>query len=281
VTTETATGSLPALNDGEFGLFQRLIQREAGIHLADVKKPLLVSRLSRRLRELGLDSFGAYYRRVEEDAEERVRMLDRVTTNKTQFFRDPTQFEFVEKIVLPEWAASTPPRRRVRAWSAGCSTGEEAYTLGAVLFSHAPAEAGWTIDILGTDISTRVLEHARRAVWPLERSAEIPPQYLNPHFLKGYGAQEGNMTAGAALRKVTRFERGNLADEREWPSGTFDLIFCRNVLIYFTPVTKARVVEGLLGRLAPGGYLFLGHAESLNVMEHRIRSVGPTVYRRP
>ena len=109
MTAETP-GSLPSLNDGEFGLFQRLIQREAGIHLADVKKPLLVSRLSRRLRELGLDSFGAYYRRVENDAEERLRMLDRVTTNKTQFFRDPTQFEFVEKIVLPEWAAAAPPR---------------------------------------------------------------------------------------------------------------------------------------------------------------------------
>jgi len=281
MSAEAATGELPRLSDGEFGLFQRMIQREAGIHLADIKKPLLVSRLSRRLRELGLTSFGAYYRRIEADADERACMLDRVTTNKTQFFREPAQFEFIEKTVLPEWAGSAVPRRRVRAWSAGCSTGEEAYTLGAVLLAHLPADAGRTLEILGTDISTRVLQQARLGTWPLERSAEIPSHYLRSFFLKGYGSQDGSMKAGPDLRRLVRFERGNLVDERDWPSGTFDLIFCRNVLIYFTPATKARVIEALLGRLAPGGYLFLGHAESLNVQAHRVRSVGPTVYRRP
>jgi chemotaxis protein methyltransferase CheR len=266
------------LSDQEFALFQALIQREAGIFLSPVKKPLLVGRLSRRLRDLGLPSFGAYYRRVRQDPEERVRMLDRVSTNKTQFFREPAQFEFLERVVLPSWSASPRPRR-LRAWSAGCSTGEEAYTLAATLLAQLPAPRR-DVDIVGTDISTRVLDKARTAVWPLAKAAEIPPAHLRAFFLKGCGSQEGLMKAGPALREVVRFERRNLVDEDEALPGPFDLIFCRNVLIYFDAATKARVLDALLARLAPDGYLFLGHAESLPAGARRALHVGPTVYQR-
>jgi chemotaxis protein methyltransferase CheR len=280
ILVEEEPDSAPALSDLEFGLFQRMIRWEAGIHLSDLKKPLLVSRLGNRLRELGLRSFGAYYRRVQRDPEERVHMLDRVSTNKTEFFRQPAQFEFIERVILREWAAAPVPRRRpVRAWSAGCSTGQEAYTLAAVLLTHLPPASAVGLEIVGTDISTRVLESARQAVWPLEDSADIPPRFLG-HFLKGHGAREGSFKAGPELRRHVRFEHGNLVDEATWPAHSFDLIFCRNVLIYFDAPTKARVLDGLLQRLEPDGHLFLGHAESLNLLGPHARSVGPTIYRR-
>jgi chemotaxis protein methyltransferase CheR len=266
------------LSDHEFSLFQALIQREAGIFLSPVKKPLLVGRLGRRVRDLGLPSFGAYYRRLQQDPDERVRMLDRVSTNKTHFFREPAQFAFLER-TLPLLTAAPRPRR-VRAWSAGCSTGEEAYSLAAVLLAHLPAEPRWEVEIVGTDISTRVLDKARAAVWPLPKSLEVPPDYLRAYFLKGHGSQEGLMKAGPALRGTVRFERRNLVEPEKAPAGPFDLIFCRNVLIYFEAATKARVLESLLARLSPEGYLFLGHAESLQSLTRRAASVGPTVYQR-
>jgi chemotaxis protein methyltransferase CheR len=267
------------LSDHEFALFQALIQREAGIFLSPVKKPLLVGRLGRRVRDLGLPSFGAYYRRLKEDPQERIDMLDRVSTNKTHFFREPAQFTFLEHQALPALAAAARGRR-LRAWSAGCSSGEEAYSLAAVLLAHLPPEARCEVEIVGTDISTRVLERARAAVWPLAKSLEVPQAYLRAFFLKGHGSQEGLMKAGPALRHAVHFERRNLVEPDQAPPGPFDLIFCRNVLIYFDAATKAQVLESLLGRLAPEGYLFLGHAESLQGLTRRAASVGPTVYRR-
>jgi chemotaxis protein methyltransferase CheR len=270
---------LPVLTDQEFALFQALIRREAGIYLSEAKKALLVGRLTRRLRELNLASFSAYYRRLKEDPEERVRLIDRVSTNETHFFRERRQFEFLERQVLPGWAASRTRPRRVRAWSAGCSTGEEAYSLAAVLLARLPPDPPWSVEIVASDISTRVLEKGRAAVWPIEKAAEIPKPYLTAFFLKGYDSQEGRMKAGPALRDAVCFERRNLVED-EPPPGAFDLVFCRNVLIYFDAPTKARVLARLLAHLAPDGYLFLGHAESLNMLSQPVRSVGPTVYQR-
>jgi chemotaxis protein methyltransferase CheR len=277
-----ADGFVPvAITPREFALFQSLILREAGIYLSEAKQALVVGRLARRLRALGLRSFAASHAVVREDEAERVRMLDCISTNETHFFREPRQFEFLERTVFPDWesrAAAGLRARRVRAWSAGCSTGEEPYSLAMALLERFPPSAGWEIDILATDLSTRVLERARAAVWPMSKASEIPPRHLKAFMLRGVGSQQGRLKAGPEIRALVRFERLNLNDDGEAAPGPFDLVFCRNVLIYFDAPSKRRVVHRLLERLAPEGYLFLGHAESLTGLTERARSVGPTVY---
>ncbi|HEX8441970.1 protein-glutamate O-methyltransferase CheR [Archangium sp.] len=271
----------PPLSEREFSAYQRLVYREAGIWLAPAKKALLVGRLSRRLRELGGLSFGAYLSRVGEDEAERVRMLDALCTHETHFFREPRHFQLLEQEVLPGWRAQGHTGggegRRVRVWSAGCSTGEEPFSLAMVLRHHLPANEGWEIDITATDLSTRILERARQATWPLDKAGEIPKNYLRAYMLKGTGSQEGRMKAGPELRALVRFQRVNL-NEGHGVVGRFDLIFCRNVLIYFDAASKARAVERLLGHLSPQGLLFLGHSESLTGLGWRVRTVMPTVY---
>ena len=285
MTRDATSAGLPAsspprISAKEFALFRDLIHRESGIFLSEAKKALVVGRLGRRLRQLGLSSLGDYYRLAEGDEEERVRMLDCICTNETHFFREPRQFAFLEQQVFPEWAAraaaGTP--RRIRVWSAACSTGEEPYSLAMTLLAHFPPSSGWTLEILASDLSTRVLDQARAGVWSIEKAREIPERYLKAFMLRGTGPQQGVMKAGLAVRSLLRFQRVNLNLDRYPVSGPFDLVFCRNVLIYFDVASKMRVVNRLLDLLAPGGYLFLGHAESLTGLSDRGRSVGPTVY---
>ena len=268
------------LSARDFQLFQRLIHREAGIHLVESKRVLVEGRLSRRLRELALD-FRGYYALLETDEAERVRLVDAISTNETHFFREPRQFDFLESRVFPEWAARAAAgrmSRRVRVWSAACSTGEEPYSVAMSFLACFPSGSGWEIDVLATDISTRVLDRARSALYALDKSKEIPPRYLKAFMLKGTGEQEGWMKAGPEIRSVVRFGRVNLNDDALAVTGQFDLILCRNVLIYFDAPSKARVVERLLERLDVRGYLFLGHAEAMLGTSHKTRSVGPTVY---
>jgi chemotaxis protein methyltransferase CheR len=268
------------VSDHDFARFQALIHREAGIWLAPVKKALLVGRLSRRLRDLGLTSFGDYYERVVEDEVERVRMLDAICTNETHFFREPRHFDFLAERVFPRWreeADAGRRPRRARVWSAACSTGEEPYSLAMSLLAAFPS--GWDLEVLASDLSTKVLARAGDAVWPIEKAKEIPEAYRKAYMLRGYGTQEGLMKAGPEIREIVKLARVNLVGE-PWPAGPFDLIFCRNVLIYFDRPTKARVVERLLERLDPRGFLFLGHAESLGGLAGGARSVVATVYTR-
>jgi chemotaxis protein methyltransferase CheR len=262
------------ITDHEFARFQALVQKETGIQLPESKRLLLVGRLARRLRALKLDSFESYYRRVVADGGELRCMIDHVSTNETHFFREPRQFEFLERVLLPAWAAGERPRR-ARVWSTACSTGEEPYSLAMSLLAQLP---GWDVDVLASDISVRVLEAARAAVWPIEKSRQIPERHLKAFMLRGTGEHQGYMKAAPELRAVVRLQRVNLHGEWDGIEGAFDLIFCRNVLIYFSPEGRAAVVNRLLGRLAPGGHLFLGHAETLNGITDRLRSVGPSVY---
>jgi chemotaxis protein methyltransferase CheR len=284
----TLSGTEPALaverksrtlTTREFKLFQELVYRQAGIFLSDAKRSLLVGRLSRRLRELGIDSFGEYYRYVtKEDAAEGVRMLDCICTNETQFFREGRQFDFVEERV-PELRAKTAARgRRIRVWSAACSTGEEPYSLAMMLLTHFPPDSGWQVEILASDLSTRALARAREGVWPVEKAREIPKPFLKRFMLRGTRSQDGKMKAGPEIRSAVRFERINLNDEGYAVKGPFDLVFCRNVLIYFDAQSKLRVIRNLLRHMAGGGYLFLGHSESLLGIDQAVRRVGPTVY---
>ncbi len=259
--------------------FQAVILRESGIALSDAKKALLAGRLSRRLRELGLDSFEEYLGRVEASADERVRMLDAIATNETRFFREPGQFEFLKERVLPDWlenASQGKRPHRVRIWSAGCSTGEEPFSLAMLLASFFPRT--WDLEVWATDLSTKALACARSGVWPLERSREIPPALLKAFMLRGTGPEDGKMKAGPELRALVRFERLNLAGENWPPDGPFDAILCRNVLIYFDAAGKRRAVSRLLDRLAPGGFFFVGHAETLNGITDRVRPLMPSVY---
>ncbi len=271
----------PDLPDRVFQGYQRLIYREAGIYLGPTKKALLMGRLSRRLRELGCASFSAYLELVEEDQAERLRLLDAICTHETRFFREPRHFEFLEQEVLPRWRAqghSGTGVRKVRVWSAGCSTGEEAFTTAMVLRLHLPAEEGWQIEIVATDLSTRILERARQTLWSVERAQEIPTRYLKAFMLRGTGSQEGKMKAGPELRTLVRFQRLNLNEERFPDLGRFDLLFCRNVFIYFDAASKTRALDRLLDHLSPQGFLFVGHAESLGGLTQRLKLVQSTIY---
>jgi chemotaxis protein methyltransferase CheR len=266
----------------DFARFQALIYREAGIWLAPHKTALLSGRLARRVRELGLASFADYYRHVTEaDRGEMVALLDAVATNETHFFREPAHFDLLTSTVIPAWKAEAEAGRRpkrVRAWSAACSTGQEPYTLAMVLLEQLGPGEGWEVEIVATDLSTRALARARAADWPVELAREIPPRHLKRWMLRGTGEQQGRMKAGPELRAAVRFARVNLNDER-WPvAGAFDLVFCRNVLIYFDAESKRRAVDRLLDRVAPGGLFFVGHSESLASVTRRVRAVAPTVY---
>jgi chemotaxis protein methyltransferase CheR len=273
---------VPVLSDREFEGFQGFIHREAGIWLGPAKKALLVGRLGRRVRELRLESFGAYRRVAETDAAERVHLLDCITTNETRFFREPRQFEFLAGEVVPRLvaaAAAGERPRRIRAWSAACSTGEEPYSIAMTLLTHCPPAAGWQIEVLATDLSTRVLATARAGVWPMEDAAQIPEECRKRFMLRGVRSREGTMKARPELLDVVKFERLNLAAPEYPVSGRFDLVFCRNVLIYFDPAGKERVLGRLRERTAPGGFLFLGHAESMG-QAPGWRSARPNVYAR-
>ncbi len=260
-----------------FRLYQALVYREAGINLSDQKRALLVGRIGPRLRTLSLPSFEAYYDLVTADRDELVRMLDAVCTNETHFFREPKQFAFLENELIPSWrhAAEAGHRRReVRVWSAGCSTGEEPYSIGMSLLAHLP---DWKHEIVATDLSTKALDRAKGGIWPMERLAQIPAHYRKPFLLRGVGLKEGYFAARDELHSLIRFGRVNLHHESYPVVGKFDAIFCRNVLIYFDAETKRRIIHRLLDRLEPHGLLFLGHSESLNQFD-RVRSAGPTVY---
>lgn len=245
--------------------FQTLIHEESGIWLGEHKKALLTGRLGRRLRELGVKSFENYYRLAAESAEERAILLNLITTNETRFFRDPQQFRHLEQVIVPLWKQEAEIGNRaqtVNVWSAGCSTGEEPFSIAMALREHLPVESRWHLRILGTDISTRVLEKCRQATWPMERAKEIPLLWLKRYMLRGTGVQEGWMRARPAIESLLQFEYLNLNSASFNLETKFDLIFCRNVLMYFSPATKTRVLEKLFAHLAPGGRLFLSPAES-------------------
>jgi chemotaxis protein methyltransferase CheR len=271
------------LSDVEFARFRELIRREAGIHLSDAKQPLLVGRLSRRLRELGLRSFGDYYHLAVEDAAERTRLIDAICTHETRFFREPAQFEYLDRVVLPRWRAEADAGRRprrVRVWSAACSSGEEPYSLAMLLRAHCPADRGWYVEIVASDLSTRILAHARAAEYRAERLGDIPEAYRRRFVATAPSGDPDRFVIAPVARDVVRFERLNLTAPDLPLAGRFDLVFCRNVLIYFEAETKAAVALRVFDRVAPGGYLFLGHAESLNGLVEHSRPVIPTVYPR-
>ncbi len=265
-----------AISDQEFALFQRLIYRIAGISLSDAKKVLLVGRLARRLRACGLASFGEYYRLLAsgEHGEELQTMVDLLTTNETYFFREPKHFDFLRERII----AGRADQRPFRVWSAASSSGEEAFSIAMTLAEALP-QSPW--EVVGSDISTQVLAKAASGHYPLARTEGIAPAYMQKYCLKGVRAHAGTLLICAELRRRVSFHQINLTHPVDAPIGDFDVIFLRNVMIYFDHATKARVVHNLLPRLKPGGYLIIGHSETLNGITDRVVTVQPTIYRKP
>lgn len=270
------------LSDKEFELFRTLIWKESGISLGPNKKEFLRTRLLPRLRALGCRTFRQYYRWVLTDADmvELMHLLDAISTNLTSFFREAGHFSFLADRALPELLGSTqPPQPRcLRAWSAGCSTGEEAYSLAITLAEYACQAPSLTIKVLGTDISGRVLTLARRGVYPKERLGGVSAEILRRYFQRGVGRQAGYLRVKSELAGLVTFARHNVL--QEMPFRALDLIFCRNVLIYFARQDQHQVVERFCRVLAPQGYLFVGHSESLAGLHPRLRYLRPAVYQR-
>jgi len=269
------------LSERDFLRFSRLVHEQAGINLHQGKKELLRARLAKRIRELGFESFSRYYHHVVTDdtGEELVQMLDCIATNLTRFFREEAHFEFLEELVYPEFRQAVKVEKRepvLRIWSAACSTGEEPYSIAM----HAMDRLSAKVHVLATDISTRALQKASEGIYPSNRLSEIPPRMQNRFFLKGHGPREGFVRVRPEIRSCVTFRRHNLMEpppvQRE-----MDVIFCRNVLIYFDRATQKHVVENICQVLRPGGYLFVGHAESLNGAVPQLRYVRPAVYRKP
>ncbi|WP_313952156.1 protein-glutamate O-methyltransferase [Accumulibacter sp.] len=264
------------ITDQEFALFQRLIYKIAGINLADSKKVLLVGRLQKRLRERQLDSFGDYYRLLDSGRhpDELQTMVDLLTTNETYFFREPRHFDFLRDEVL----ATRRPGERFRIWSAASSSGEEAYSMAMVIAESLP-HASW--EVFASDISTRVLAAAREGRYPRNRNEGIPAACMRKYCLQESGAGSDSLLIAPVIRQKVRFAQVNLTQSISPGIGSFDVIFLRNVLIYFDSETKRKVVANLLPRLLPGGYLVVGHSESLNGISDRLSAVRPTIYRKP
>jgi chemotaxis protein methyltransferase CheR len=281
--TLAKTRPLKALQARDFRALAELVYRQAGIHLADSKHALVEARLARRIRELGLSSYQAYVQFVLSAADEAelVGLLDCITTNETHFFREPRQFAFLEDVVFPRWqerAASKAMPKRLRVWSAACSSGEEPYSLAMSLLRAFPQSSGWQVEVLASDLSTRMLARAREATWPLEKAREIPQPLLRQFMLRGMGPEEGKLRCSAELRQSVHFFRHNLNQPAFDVPQDLDLIFCRNVFIYFDHKSKVRAVDALLDRLGPNGYLFIGQSETLHAITPRVRLEAPSVY---
>ncbi|MEC4889553.1 MAG: protein-glutamate O-methyltransferase CheR [Nitrospira sp.] len=266
------------ISPDEFQRFRTLIYDESGISLSEQKKSLLASRLSKRLRDLGLDTFSDYYEKVtlETSREEFTRMLDLISTNKTDFFREPKHFDFLRDRILPELTQL----KRVRIWSSASSTGEEPYTIAMTLYDGVQNPSQWDFKILASDLSTRVLAKAASGTYDEERVRDVPEEIVKRHFLRGRGESAGMLKVKPHLADMIRFRRINLMDDQFPIKSPLDLIFCRNVMIYFDRPTQEKLVNKFHRYLKPGGYLFIGHSESLQWVTHPFKTLAPTIYQK-
>ncbi len=263
------------LKEEEFHQFRSWLHRTAGINLSPAKKPLVSGRLSKRLKHYKLSSYGEYFRLITHasQTEELQVALDLLTTNETYFFREPKHFDFLNSEVLPHAKPGLP----FRLWSAASSSGEEPYTL-AMTLADSLGSTPW--EIIASDISMRVLEKARTGHYSMDRTEGIPKHLLSKYCLKGTGAQEGTFLIERTLRSRVQFMQINLNNALP-RMGEFDVIFLRNVMIYFDMDTKREVVARMLPHLKSGGYFFVSHSESLNGINDSLKLVKPSIYRKP
>lgn len=272
---EDAIQAIKPLMPNEFAKFQSFILKEAGISMSDSKLALVAGRLGKRVRHHGLASYEAYFKFIlsPENKGEKQTAIDLLTTNETHFFREPKHFDFLRDVVIPNRVKG----RNFRVWSAASSSGEEVYTLGMVLSEHIPA---FQWELIGSDISTAVLAKAKLGSYPMQRAEEIPQMYLKKYCLKGVGAAEGTILMTKELRQQVQFMEINLIEQ--YPDiGEFDVIFLRNVMIYFNQATKVEILKKMVSKLRPGGYFFISHSESLNGITNELTPIRASVYRKP
>lgn len=266
------------LRDRDFEKIARFVHEFCGINLHDGKRELVKARLGKRLRAGKFRSFSDYFKFVmtADGTGELVAMIDSLSTNLTNFFRESSHFDRLGSIVK-DMAAS---RRmlKLRIWCAGCSTGEEPYTI-AIVLREALSERNDDIKILATDISTRVLDMATRGIYGTNKTKNIPQPLLRKYFLRGTGSREGQYRVKDEIAGMVHFMRFNLKDRPAFKEN-FDIIFCRNVMIYFDTPTQQNLIDRFYGCLKEGGYLFVGHSEGLTGLKHRFRYIVPSVYRR-
>ncbi|MGO9259667.1 MAG: CheR family methyltransferase [Bryobacteraceae bacterium] len=272
-----------SLSAADFDRLRSLIHAESGINLNRDKKTMLEIRLRRRLHSLQLSSCAEYCSFVFAPGgrnQELVHLIDAVTTNKTDFFREPDHFEFLASKALPDLEARNGADRKSLVWSAGCSTGEEPYTLAMVLSEYAQCRPGFRFSVLATDISTAVLAKARMAIFKSDVVRPVRENLRKKYFMRSRDPGSDLVRVVPELRAKIEFRRANFMDADHGLAEPPEIVFCRNVIIYFDRSTQVRVLENLTRRLAPGGYFFSGHSESLQNMGLPLVAVGPAVYRK-
>ena len=263
------------LNEKHFKKVSRLVYRFSGINLKDGKEALVRARLMKRLRALGMGSFEEYFKYIENDrGEELGRMIDAMTTNKTSFFREAEHFNYLREKILPELKD-----QRLRFWSAACSSGEEPFSLAILLMENIPLIKSMDVRILATDISTKMLNKARKAVYEEETLRNVPKLFLQKYFVKVRNKSFLAYQVKDNVSSMIQFSWLNLMES--WPmKGPFNVIFCRNVMIYFDRPTQQKLINRFWELLEPGGYLFVGHSESLSAISHKFKYIRPATYRK-
>jgi chemotaxis protein methyltransferase CheR len=280
---EVASGQDESMSNADFGRLKNLIYARSGINLSLDKKTMLELRVKRRVHSLKLNSFGQYCEYLfgaKGQKQEIVHLLDVVSTNKTDFFREPDHFDFLARKALPDLMSRNDNGRPLLVWSAGCSSGEEPYTLAIVMSEYALAHPGFRFHILATDLSTTVLAKAERAVFDKDVVKPVAAPLQRKYFMKHRDAASPNMRVVPELRQTVEFARVNFMDEDFGLGQKADVIFCRNVIIYFDRATQERILQKLAANLAPQGYFFAGHSESLHGMDLPFAAVAPASYRK-
>lgn len=268
------------LGDREFDQIRKIVYDRTGINLTDAKREMVYSRLSKRLRQLGLNGFREYCTIIQEEASNELgNFINSITTNLTSFFREQHHFDSLKNKLVPGIIKEGRPGNSIRIWSAGCSTGEEPYSLAITMTEALLDYPGWSAKILATDLDTAVLEKGRSGIYSAERVSGLPEFVVKKWFSRGAGAKEGMVKVKPELRNMIIFKQLNLMEE--WPvKPDVDIIFCRNVVIYFDKPTQARLFDRFANYLRPRGYLFIGHSENLYKVSDRFDLLGQTIYRK-
>lgn len=268
------------LTDEEFRYFKELAKKVSGISLADNKKELVYGRVSRRLRTLSLNSFKEYIQILEKrDPAELEQFSNMITTNLTSFFRESHHFDFLKSNVMPALMKARSSTKRISIWSAGCSTGEEPYSIAMALLDGIPNIKSWNIKIYATDIDSKVVQHARNGVYELDKVSGLPGAYMERFFMKGVGQNKGFARVKKEVSDLIEFSQLNLMNT--WPfDSQLDIIFCRNVVIYFDQETQTRLFSRFSDALADDGRFFAGHSEALYKVTDKFDLLGKTVYQK-
>lgn len=265
------------LTDKHFRFVQKLVAERTGISLSDAKRDMIYGRLTRRLRALSLDNFDTYFEVLKgEDEQELVEFTNAITTNLTAFFREPHHFDFLAKTVLPG-LMKTKRDRSIRIWSAGCSSGEEPYSIAMVINEVVPSD--WDVRILATDLDSNMVERASKGIYPLERVEGIDKPRLRKWVRRGKGDNSTMVKMSRNLQDIITFKQLNLM--HDWPmKGKFDIVFCRNVVIYFNKDTQKQLFTRYADMMTNDSHLFIGHSESLYKVSDRFKLLGQTIYKK-